>query len=269
MGVFTNREIEPGIGSVTDTAWTTTDQRWLHQRVPQVGDVRRMDDGRVYRVARAGGTITVGDLVVAVPNEEDIAATEFGADTSTAPIAGEGGAVGDTKVRIADDVTGVTADEYAGGYLNITDAAGEGYQYKIKSNEATGTAGTGWLVTLYDPIKVALTNASVGTMTAHWLDGVVVHTAADYGGTATQFCVGRAMIGASSGYYFWVQTWGPALVQAGAGAFVAGSPVQLAEDDNGSGQTVVSGENRIQVIGTALEATADTVWGPVFLQICP
>jgi len=269
MSLYRNLELTGAPGHELDDAIATTGQDFLYNRVPTVGTRKAYEDGRVFRYARAGGTITVGALVVAVPNEANIAATYFGADSSTAPIAGEGGRVGDTKVRFTDDVTGITADEYAGGYLAITDATGEGYQYRIRSNEATGSDGTGALITLWDPIKVALDNTSVGTLTNNDYDGVVVHTAANYGGTATQTCVGRAMVSASSGEFLYVQTWGRALVKAGAGAIVQGSPVQLAEDDDGSGQTVVATENRVQVIGVGMEATADTVWGPVNLQILP
>lgn len=269
MSLFRNLQLDAASWSPYRAAYQESDAIEHASRMPYVGQRICYEDGRVFRFAKAGGTITAGALVVAVPNEANIAATYFGAAAGTAPIGGEGGAIGDYKVRLTDDVSGVTADEYAGGYLNITDATGEGFQYRIKGNEATGSAGTGFLVTLYDPIQVALDNTSVGTMVANRLDGVVVHTPANYGGTATQACVGKAAVAATSGEYFWVQTWGEALIKAGAGTFIKGAPIQLAEDDAGSGQVPVATENRIQVIGVALEAAADTVWGPVFLQICP
>jgi len=256
-------------GSIWDDAVSTTAAKFKEVRVPRLGARVAFSDGRVFRYAKAGDTVTAGALVVATLNSQAIAATYFGVDAATAPASGEGGAIGDTTIRLTDDVSGVTASEYAEGYLNITDYTGEGYSYKIKDNAVTSTDSGGFLVTLYDGLKVALDNTSVGTMTASPFNAVVVHTAADYGGTATQFCVGKAVVGATVGQYFWIQTWGLALVKAGAATGIIGAPCQLAEDDNGSGQVPVAGENRIQVIGSWYASAADTVWGQVFLQIFP
>ncbi len=267
--MYSHRQGDIISGSIWDAAIATTDTKFKEGRVPYLGQRVALGDGRVFYFARAGGTITIGDLLAATPNEANIAATRFGADTSTAPVTGEGGGIGDTIIRITDDVSGVTADEYAGGYLCITDDTGEGQMRRIKSNQATGSAGTGWTVTLWDGLTTALDNTSVGTMINHWTDGVVVHTGANYGGTATELIVGAAQVGSASGSYFWMQTWGPCLLQAGTGTVIQGATVQAAEDDNGSVQVPVATENRVQVIGAGMEAIADGVWGPVFLQICP
>lgn len=267
MSIYGNTQM--GLGNVFAAAASTTDEKFKLGQYPEVGQRVRFDDGRVFRFCKAGDTITRGAVLAATPNVQAIAATYFGADASTAPIVGEGGAIGDKIVRLADNVSGVTADEYAGGYLVITDFTGEGTLYRIKKNAATGSAGTGFLVYLYDGLIVALNNTSVGLMINNSWDGVVVHTAADYGGTATQFICGVANVAATVGQYFWCQTWGPAAVKAGTGTIVAGSPVQCAESLAGSGQTPVSGENRIQIIGSAMYGAADTIWAPVFLQICP
>jgi len=51
-----------------------------------------------------------------------------------------------------------SADQYAGGYLSVTDDNGEGYTYRIRGNDATDTTATGKvLLSLYDKLQVALT----------------------------------------------------------------------------------------------------------------
>jgi len=249
-------------GSVFDAASTT-------QKNP-VGKCARFDDGRAYRYCKAQDTIVAGNLCVATPNEQDVAVTYFGADSSTAPAAGYGGAIGDTIVQLTDDVTGITLNEYAGGYLLITDGTGEGKMYRIKGNAASATDTVGFSVEIYKPgILVALDNTSVGTMIQSPWSNVDHHTKGNYNGTATEFCVGIAMVAATVGQFLWVQTWGPAIVLAGAATMIQGATIQVAEDVDGTGQVPVATENLIQVIGVGMEAAANTIYGPVFLQITP
>ena len=259
------QQLDMIVGSVFDTASTTQKN--------QVGRCVRFDDARAFRYSRTDSDITMGDLVISTVNEADIAATYFGADTATAPVVGKGGAIGDTTLALCDLTSSIAVNEFQQGYLTITDGTGEAYMYKIKSNEVGVTSGEHDVV-IYDGLVVALDNTSVGTMIASpWWD-VTTHTAGNYGGTATQICVGKVMAASTAGtdvntQYIWVQTWGPALVQAGTATGVRGGPCQLAEDDNGSGQIRVVNENRVAHIGVWMEATADGIYGPVFLQICP
>jgi len=243
-------------GSIFDAAGTTQKN--------EIGKRCQLSDGRVFRYAKAAGTITVGDAVVNTVNSQAIAATYFGLTAAVAPIGGEGGTAGDQKVRLSADVTGVTVDEYAGGYLCITNDTGEGEMYRIKSNEASGSAGVGSLIEIHDGIRTALDNTSVGIMISNEYSAVKVHTAAD---PNVENCVGKAVVGATSGQYLWVQTWGVALMQAGVATVDVGEQVILAEDDNGSVQVGLA-EN-VQVIGYGIADIADTIWGPVFLQINP
>ncbi len=274
-----NRQVGSAGDGVYSKALATTSAKWLQSRAGNLGSCVAFDDSRTYYKMLAGGTITMGDIVAAVPSVQAIAATYFGVDAATAPAGGEGGGVGNTVIRLTDDVSGVTANEYEGGYLNITDETGEGQSFRIKSNEATSTDSGGFLVTLYDGLQLALDNTSVGNMVDHLMSGVVTHTAANYGGTPTQFILGRAMpyggVGSttqiSSGEYLWVQTWGPALCQAGTDTFEQGSRVIPAQDDNGSveHEENTTAEPDPQLLGTALQAAADGVWGLVYLQIIP
>jgi len=73
---------------------------------------------------------------------------------------------------------------------------------------------------------------------------------------------------ATTGIYFWMQTWGRALVQAGTTTIDVGLGLQGAEDDDGAAQIAVLAEAG-QVIGFGLQDGADGIWAPVFLQIIP
>jgi len=245
-------------GSVYDEGTTT-------QKVA-VGQKVVMKDGRVFRYAKAGGTIGVGLIAAAVPNEQAIAATHFGATVSVAPVSGEGLTVGDTKVRLTDDVTGVTLNEYAGGTLIITDDAGEGYTYRIKGNEASASGEVGFLVTLFDGdgIKVALGNASVGAMVADPLNEVIVAAAAD---PTVVVPVGRAMVGLADGEYGWLQTWGVCSLKADTSSVDVGEQVILSEATEGTVQTGL-GENT-PIVGHALTDGANTIWAVCSLTINP
>jgi len=246
------------------TAVAGTETKFLEGRVPPVGTRMAYNDGRVFYMAKAGETLAAGNLVVAAPNTAAIIAGEFGVDGATAPVAGEGGAIGDTTIRLSDAITGQTAGEYAGGYLSITDGTGEDYMYKIKTNEASN-ATNGHLVTIFDGLVVALDNTSVGSMIANLFDGVIVSNAAN---PMAEFVVGRAMVVAAADDYIWVQTWGPCLFKSGAAVIQAGQPVQAAEDDDGSACELVYADAG-QVIGAGIVDGTDLISSEGFLSIFP
>lgn len=260
-----------GAGSfgVFETPVINTGNKFLTTQLPCIGDCVRFDDGRVFKFARSSGATSAGALVVSVPNVAAIAATYFGATSAVGSISGEGGAIGDTTIRISDDVTSVTENEYAGGYLNIIDGTGEGYQYRIKSNQATGTAGTGWTLEIYDGLKVALdtsdTSDSVGSLMNHPLDGV-----AESGTVATEnFPAGKCVCAfTAANYYGWIQTWGPCVLQSGTDSIDVADNIMMA--DNSTGLVEVEGTGAIvDVIGYAYADAADTVWAPCYLKISP
>ena len=276
LSTWTQHEQQSQVtGSVWDAA-TTTQLNPIGQRV-------QLGDGRVFRYASTDSNVGVGDVLASTPNVQEVAAGEFGADGSTAPAADNGGSVGDNTIQI-NIVTGthtITKDEFAGGYLQIKNGMGEGYNYRILENEANAASGTS-TITLKEGLIVALDNTSEGVLVGNPYDNVVTHTAANYGGTPTESIMGTAVRTSTAGTdstteYIWVQTWGMAAVQAGTATIIQGGPVQPAEDDNGSAQIPVATEAEIQHIGTcyagstdaAATVIADGSWGPVILQIMP
>ena len=255
-------------GSVFDAAVTTP--------VNKIGRRCEFLDGRVFHYCSTVSDISVGDLVSSLYNsaaivEAPIPATRFGVDTSTAPAAGSGGSITDTTIAICvlSGTTAITANQYANGFLNITDATGEGYYYSVEKNDANAATGTS-NITIRDGLTVALDNTSVGLLQVNEFQ-VATHTAANYGGDPNQLAVGRAMVASTAGTdstteYIWVQTWGRSLLQSGTAVASAGEMLYPAEDDNGSVQAAVAGEEYIQQVGIALVDGTDEVWQPCLLR---
>ena len=185
------------------------------------------EDGRVFRYVSTIADLSKGDLLVnwynaAIGVECEIAATYFGATTALAPIATEGGAIGDTTVRccILSGSRVVTANLFRDGFLYIRDGAGEGDMYMVRSNEANAATGS-WLIKLHrgtsHGLITALTATSVGLLQINQYKNVALHTAANYDGDQNQIAVGRAMVASTASTdgtteYLFMQTKGRALM---------------------------------------------------------
>jgi hypothetical protein len=89
--------------------------------------------------------------------------------------------------------------------LHITDDAGEGHQYRIKSNTAADSNAVTF--TLYDPVAVALTTASDVAVTGSlWYNVVAATAGTDY------IMAGVTPISFTANYYGWFQTAGVATI---------------------------------------------------------
>ena len=121
-----------------------------------IGEKLELADGRIFRYGYTAAGINAGLLVA-----QDISATCL-VESDDIVIAASGDfspAAGSKKLQIT--LASISANDYAGGYLQITADAGEGIQYRIKSNSATAATTSGKVdIELYDPIKVALTTSS-------------------------------------------------------------------------------------------------------------
>ena len=96
--------------------------------------------------------------------------------------------------------------------MSVAVTPGLGQLYKIKSNSAVAGA-TNCLITLEDPIRVALTTSSKVVLQINPHNGIVVAPA-----TLTSCVVGVAPTIVTAGNFGWVQTHGPAsCLQTGTG----------------------------------------------------
>ena len=168
-----------------------------------IGEKLELADGRVFRYGYTAGAINRGLLV-----SQDVSSTCL-VETDNAVIAAAGDfspAANSKQFQLT--LGSISADDWAGGYLQITDDAGEGHQYRIKSNSATGATTSGKVdVYLYDPIQVALTTASDLAVTGSLWYNVVGATA------GTDYIVsGVTPISFTANYYGWFQTAGIATI---------------------------------------------------------
>lgn len=181
--------------------------------VHNLGTYMETADGRGFRYAKVGAVATVAGKVYQGPALD---ATNMQPSGGLTPAAA---AIGATEITISSSIT-LTANFLAGGYMSVVVTPGQGYTYKIKGNTAVSSAA-GCVVTLEDPLQVALTTSSRVIFVKHPYDGVVIEP-----GTPTARIAGVAPDVITAGYFGWMQTKGPAAVLftgTGAAGKVVGS----------------------------------------------
>lgn len=160
-----------------------------------IGSFATSGDGRYFRYALAGGTSLVPGKLQQSPAQDT---TNYNPSGGLAVAAA---AIGATTVTLTGSLT-ITANALAGGILSVAVTPGQGYSYKIKSNTAVAAAAN-CVITLEDPIIVALTTSSKVVIGLNPYAGVIVNPA-----TATGSPVGVAVFAITNAQYGWVQTHG-------------------------------------------------------------
>ena len=222
-----------------------------------LGQKLELIDGRVFRYANFDAACTVGKLVG--PDFSTGGAVEISDGTIS------NGGAGSTVVTLTAsgssgppaDFQGVSANDYAGSYLHITDDAGEGFTYRIKTNGAASSDAVEF--TLYDPIITALsTGATDFAITPGPFNNVHAATA------GTDFLVsGVTMVSMTSGYFGWIQTKGIATCLAD-NAWAVGH--QLTTSDGVAGAVQPKDAQTEPIVGYALAVVANTEYGPLMLN---
>ena len=118
------------------------------QLAGMVGDKKEFEDGRVFRLCQNGETALVAGILVQ-------SIVSLASDDSLEIATSQ--AIGDYEVNVTGDATSVhAAHTLAGGYLVMSDTAGDiGTFYKIKDNAAIASGANG-IITLYDPLTTAI-----------------------------------------------------------------------------------------------------------------
>lgn len=207
-------------------------------------------DGRIYRWGLAGGVDLAPGKVVVAPaitsNHTNIvvaAAVAVEAYTVTATLG----------------ATAATADQYAGGFLTVNDAAGEGITYLIEGNSAADASGV-VTVQLAEPVKVALTTSSEVTLHVNPMANVVIAP-----GAVAHQAVGVPNVTVDDADYAWFQVKGYCSVLSD-GVITKGAGAILSDAVNGAVEVEVAG-TVTQRIGTAPEATVDTEYRTINLSL--
>lgn len=205
-------------------------------------------DGREFRFCLAGATSLV-------PGKLQQSAVET---TAWENIAVAAAAVGATSVTITASIT-ATANILAGGYLIVAVTPGQGYQYQIVANTAVSAAAN-MVVTLADPIQVALTTSSTVTLVTNPYSNVIICPTA-----LTGTPVGVPVFAVTNAQYGWLQVTGAAAVLADDTLTVGTALV--ASDTVSGAVTPLAAASTLGVVGTAMNGITDTQYGPVWLNI--
>ena len=224
----------------------------------EIGTRGYLRDGRVFYYGKntSATALNVGQLVVSaavVANHQNVT-VDAAADLSA----------GAVSVTLTVGATAATANQYAEGFLAVTDGTGEAYQYKIREHDAIASSGTA-TARLYDPIKVGAAAATTISLFKNpWDDPVISPTAQ----ARVPVGVPQATLadGSSTPQYGWIQTWGPCLVWCDE-ATAIGAEVTIGTGVAGQTEAVDAvAEPRIgQMISTGVA----TEYQMHFLQIAP
>ena len=265
-------QVGPKLGLYDDEATQTS----------ALGQRMYFEDGRTFRYSNFVAAVTAGKLAAQDYSVSGFASID-GKFTDSGGTAKDDYATTDDTIYLTDTDTFSTADAadiYAGGYLQITDAAGEGYNYRIKSNDIGTAAGLMKLV-LHDDLAVALdSETSCGVIGNMYR---TLRTAS----TTDIMVAGVTPITVTIAYYAWLQTWGVCncLADASAGTLAAGAVAVLS--DGTAGAFTVLGQGAAYasevlivtdfdfqevttepIVGYMMDAVTDTEYGPLYLQLC-
>lgn len=217
-----------------------------------VGTVAEDAVGRVFRYTQNGAVALAGGLATVTP-------AKVANHTNIAVAAAA--AVGARQVSVTLGATATTQDQYKDGFLVVNDAAGIGLAYRITGCPVIGSAGTGF-ITLAEGVVVALTTSSKVTLTYSPWSAVIVHP----GSASTFFCSGDTDTPVAASNYYWSQTAGitstlsDGIIAKGTGGILTTGAVAGALATEAAGTLT-------QRVCTAVEATVDTKYYPVFLTL--
>lgn len=227
----------------------------------ELGARLMLDDGRVFRYAKAGSTALIAGYV------QQSAATVGATTEQVNMTVAVAGAVGKASVVLTAVTDAVTANQFKDGYLTTyagTATQGGGQTYKIKSNGACGAAGN-FAVETYDPFVIAISTSAKAAVCKNPYDAVIIWAYASFTGIP----VGVPLVAVTASYYCWLQTWGicGVWVDSTAGLTV-GADVLMSNAVDGSIEPDDAAKAYAR-IGMALAAGAASKCVPIFLQIAP
>ena len=214
-----------------------------------------LSDGRVFHYAEnASSTLAPGKLIgspLTFAEREDtitVAAAQFA-----------------TQVTYTASGT-ITANQYQDGFLCVADGAGEGMQYKIKSHPAIASAATG-TITLYDGIITALDTTSDVILIPSLYKDVLLNP------DVVLKTLGVPPIPVTADYFFWVQTWGQAMVLCGDSLGDAATERWcVPAGATGEFLSTATGIPGTEIIGYQMGNSSDVVdtdYFPIYLTIAP
>jgi hypothetical protein len=208
----------------------------------------------VYRYVGIGGTaVTAGKLLTMpaiVANHKNM--------SCVAAVA-----VGKKAVEVTLGGTAATLNQYAGGYLFVNDAAGEGQMLRVKSHPAQTTTTGSLVVTCHDPVTFALTTSSKISLIADPNAKLVITPT-----TATGAVVGATVRNMATNTFGWVVIKGPASLLTN-GTVVAGLKVVASNGIAGAVEQSLKNTNEmsLQLVGHVMAVSGDTQYSVIDMNI--
>ena len=203
-----------------------------------LGERGVMPDGRVFRYAKAGGSNLVAGNWIQSPaeigNHQNLVATAA--------------AIGATQITVTLAGTAASANQYAGGQAVVTVTPGLGQALAILSHPAQATTSGALVLTLGEPLRVALTASTRIDLVSNPYNGVIQNPI----NTLTGACVGVATYIIIAGEYGWLQRSGL------GGALIAGTPAvgkAIVVPGSAAGAAVIDGAAAATVIVGSMAST--------------
>lgn len=134
----------------------------------EVGSRWLTSDGRAVALVQNGTVALTSGKLVQAPAE----VTAFEKLAMTIPTAYPG-TVGATQILVTNGGTVLNANQFAGGYLVVASSTGIGQTLQIASHQAAAASAT-FVVTLADPVQVALSASSTVSLLYNPYSGVVI-----------------------------------------------------------------------------------------------
>jgi|GEM_PF-987986 hypothetical protein len=247
---FTGKGSSPDSVINPFTSGTTSITDALGNDIP-LGSVLYYGD-RVFRYGKVGGVaLTAGKLVQTIvgtkADHQDLA--------PTANVA-----AGEYAISVETAGTDLTLNQYAGGYLYVNDAAGEGQCLKIASNPAHDhSSDPSVVITCHDALATAITTSSkVSLMSDPW-SGLVVAPAAETGAV-----MGVPVVDMALSAYGWFQTYGPAAVLT-VGTLVLGH--NAVRSATVAGGVAPATSDILDIVGTVMLVDVTTDYSLIKLNI--
>jgi hypothetical protein len=217
-----------------------------------VGTRWDLSDGREVTLVKNGAVaLTPGVLVqdaAIVPNHQNIAVTAYQAYSANGNVP--------AKVTVTLGATAATANQYAGGFVVVNDANGEGQTLRIASHPAADASAT-LAITLEDGANTALTTSSeVCLLPAHGADVIIQPT------TVTGAQVGVTLSPIAAAAYGFVVSRGIVSCLA-QGAITVGLGISVGSV---AGSVAVAAATTAR-LGFAAQAGVDTEYRAVYVNI--
>ena len=250
MSRITQRAATGGLSLVANGAFQTSTDSSLASLVGTRWD---LSDGREVTLVKNGATaLAAGVLVQDAPivaNHQNIAVTAYQAYSANGNVP--------AKVTVTLGATAATANQYAGGFVVVNDANGEGQTLRIASHPAADASGS-LVITLEEGATVALTTSSeVCLIPPHGKDVVINPT------TVTGAQVGVTLYAIPASAYGFVVSRGVTSCLA-QGAIGVG--LGISASGSVAGAVAVSAATTAR-LGFASQAGVDTEYRAVYVNI--